>query len=262
MLNLNLNKKDIIMRLITLILISCIFANAQINTEKYRPQQDSTGFSWQSEVGFKLQKGNVDFQELSIENLAAWLYPSNKILFIISGDLGWEDGKRFSNEMLAHLRNVYNLSKAWQAEFFVQTDYNKSRLLDQRFVIGSGLRFRAMGIKKEGLWLGSAVMFEQEDYDLPAQAKHPQSTKTWRLSSYMSFITNLKEYIAFNGVVYFQPAFKNFDDFKLVAESGLIVKVSAHFSLTTVFKYRFDQKPPDNIKKNDFLTESGLRFSF
>jgi hypothetical protein len=234
----------------------------QVNTEKYRSAADTTGFTLQSEIDMKLQKGNVDFQEMSIESLAQYKFVSGRMFFVISGDLGWESGRRFSNTMLAHLRYVKNISKILQLEFFVQTDYDKSRLLDGRLIAGAGPRWRLWNKPKEGLWIGNSLFYEQEKYSLSANAKHEEKIRNVRFSTYLSFIKSLRDFADLNTVFYFQPQFSDWDDFKIVGESGLVIKLTKHLSMDIKFIYRFDNKPPDSIKKEDITLENGLIITF
>ena len=60
--------------------------------------------------------------------------------FIGSGDLGWEGKERFSNEALAHLRYVRALGSRLHGEAFGQVNYDQSRRLDFRGLVGSGIR--------------------------------------------------------------------------------------------------------------------------
>lgn len=42
--------------------------------------------------------GNVDITEINIENRNNYLWNNMSTLFIIRGNLNWEEGKGFSNE--------------------------------------------------------------------------------------------------------------------------------------------------------------------
>lgn len=236
---------------------------AQVNTEKYRSVKDSSGFILNSEFNMKFDKGNVDFQELSIETLAQYKFSRrSSLMTIISGDVGWEGGQRFSNAMLMHLRYTQSVTEMLQLEFFSQVDYDKSRLLTGRFIAGAGTRIRLWDAEEQGLWLGNSLFYENEKYDVPADAEHPENATDGRFSTYLSFIKNFKNYIKLNNVFYYQPRISDWKDYKIVGEAGLNMELTEHVSIVISLVYRFDNKPPDSIKKQDISLENGLAINF
>ncbi len=235
--------------------------SAQVNTEKYRSTEDTLGFSLQSGIEATIQKGNVDFQEVSIETIAHYLLDNKKYIFINSGDFGWEDGKRFSNAVLFHLRYVRDLSQTLKLELFGQMDYDKEHLLTGRGLAGIGTRIHLFGEKANEAWMGNSFFFEREEYDLPPLAKHPSQINNIRFSTYLTINKKLKEYIDGYGVIYYQPKIEKWKDFKLILDTGLVIELENKISLSIGFNYRFDSMPADGISKNDYKTEMGLLFS-
>jgi uncharacterized protein DUF481 len=235
---------------------------AQVNTEKYRTAKDTLGFKFQSEINGTVQKGNVDFQEVSVEVLSQYNLKENKYLMIISGDFGWEDGKSFSNAMLLHGRNIRDLSAVLKLELFGQVDYDAEHLLQWRALAGAGTRIRLFGGKDNESWMGNSLFYEQEKYDLARSAKHAREANNIRFNTYLAINKKLKDFFTWHGVAYYQPKIDNWDDFKLIAETGLLVAFEEKVSLSIGFNYRFDSRPADGIKKNDYKTEMGLLFSF
>lgn len=243
-----------------LISFSCLFA--QVNTEKYRSFKDTLGFSLQSEIEATVQKGNVDFQEVSVELISQYMLENSKYMLIISGDFGWEDSKRFSNAVLFHVRYIRDLSHTLKLELFGQMDYDKEHLLTLRALAGIGTRIHLFGEKTDGIWMGNSIFFEREEYDLPSLARHPAQINNFRFNTYLTIYKKLKEFIFWNGVIYYQPQIGQWDDYKLIAETGLIIELEDKISLSIGFNYRFDNMPADGISKNDYKSEMGLLFSF
>ncbi|NOG44413.1 MAG: DUF481 domain-containing protein [Calditrichaeota bacterium] len=246
---------------ITLFALSFSNLFAQVNTEKYRSSHDSLGLSLQSEIGATVQKGNVDFQEFSIESVLSYKLQSSTYLFVVSGDFGWEDRKSFSNSLLFHLRNIHDLSARFKLELFVQLDYDKEHLLISRKLTGAGLRSHLFSLGSDKLWIGNSIFFEQEKYDLPKTAKHDSELNNLRISTYLTFKKKIKEYINWDSVVYYQPMLDQLGDYKIIGETGLTFEIEDQISLAIGFNYRFDSIPADGIKKNDYKTEMGLVLS-
>ncbi len=235
---------------------------AQVNTEKYRTAKDTLGFKFQSEINATIQKGNVEFQEVSIEALSQYNFNASSYLMIVSGDLGWEDGKRFSNSMLAHVRNIREVSAFLKLELFGQLDYDAEHLLLWRALAGAGTRILLFGQKDNQGWMGNSLFYEQEKYDLARSAKHARETNNIRFNTYLAINKKLKDFFTWHGVAYYQPKIDNWDDFKLIAETGLLVAFEENISLSIGFNYRYDSLPADGIKKNDYKTEMVLLISF
>ncbi|MCB9058351.1 MAG: DUF481 domain-containing protein [Calditrichae bacterium] len=254
--------KNTFFKIVLTLLLIPVASFSQINTEKYRSIEDSTGLILHSEFDLKFEKGNVDFQELSIETTAQYKFRQSDLMTIISGDLGWEGGQRFSNAMLMHLRYTQNITKTVQLEFFTQVDYDKSRLLTGRFISGAGTRLRLWHGEEQGLWLGNSLFYENEKYDLPANTTHLKNVTDGRFSTYLSFIKDFKDYIEFNGVIYYQPRLSDWIDYKIVSEAGLNMELTKHVAISVSLVYRFDNKPPDTIKKQDIALENGLVINF
>lgn len=82
--------------------------------------------------------GNVDITEINIENRNNYLWNNMSTLFIIRGNLNWEEGKGFSNEAQAHLGHIIRIDTNFQPEFFTQIDYNMEVLLSFRVLVGCG----------------------------------------------------------------------------------------------------------------------------
>ena len=244
---------------LSVISFSCLFA--QVNTEKYRSSNDTLGFSLQSEIEATVQKGNVDFQEVSVETISQYKLDNSKYLLIVSGDFGWEDGESFSNAVLFHVRNIREISRSLKLELFGQIDYDAEHLLIWRALAGIGTRVQLFSEKSSESWMGNSLFFEREEYDLMPSAKHPSQTNGIRFNTYLTLGKKLKDFFTWHGVIYYQPKIDKWNDFKLIAETGLVIEIEDKISLSIGFNYRFDNAPADGIEKNDYKTEMGLLFS-
>ena len=248
----------------TLIIIFLVaeFISAQVNTEKFRVDTDSIGFSGNVDISGTAITGNTDFQLLSVDTRLNYNFGKDYIFFVGDAGYGWQDKEAFSNQALAHLRYVLSTNDFLQIEFFTQLDYNKKRLLLSRELAGTGVRLKLLTSSNFKIRYGIAYMFEHEKYDLPENSIHGRITNANRISSYATFNAKVKDGFTFNSTTYFQPKAGEWKDYKLISDNSFISELSALLDLSFGINLRYDSRPPDTIKKLDTITKFGLTFKF
>lgn len=236
--------------------------NAQVNTEKYRNENDTSGFSGFVQLNISAQTGNVDLQELDPTFRVDYKTQHTHSFAIILGEYGWKDQVAFSNQALLHLRHVHEISFPFEWEVFGQINYDKARLLLFRDLAGVGLRFNIFKNKLNELWIGTDYMIEHEKYDLPPTAKHKVEQTVNRWSNYLNYSLNIKHGVLFSVVIYYQPRFDLFSDLRILNENSLSVDLVKNLALSVGFRLYYNSRPPDTIKNTDTKTELGFSFSF
>jgi hypothetical protein len=250
-------KKAVLLIFIFTQLVFC-----QVNTEKYRHFGDSLGLSGIIKLDASIQTGNTDLQELGSELRLDYKNSGSIILLILSGDYGWNNGKQFSNEALAHLRFVQALNPNLKFEIFTQVNYDKSLLLLFRTLGGGGLRFRLFNDHNSVLWFGSAYMLEYERYSAPRRIIDKKKILTNRWSNYLSYNLSVRSNVSVSSVIYFQPRFDKWKDIRILTETSLQVNLSSNFSLSVDFDLRYDHYTPAGIKEIDTNSKIGFIYNF
>jgi len=235
---------------------------AQVNTEKYRASDKKVGLSGYLELSGTVKTGNTEKTEAGIDGRLNWKTTGSTTFFVFESDYEWVNGKRSSDEGLFHIRHMKVLAKPISVEAFGQVNYDKKLLIKNRELIGAGIRYKLFDFEKSDLSVGTAYMFEHENYDLSANATHPTEVKVSRWSNYVSFYLQFNPNVTLGGVVYYQPRFNDFNDYRLLNENSLMVGITEVFSLSINFKIRHDSNPPDGIKKTDTQTDFGIAIKF
>ncbi len=235
---------------------------SQVNIETFRKDQNIIGFSGNLGLDISAITGNTDLQLLSYNSRLNYNFGKSYIFFVLVSELGWKDGDRFSNLGLFHLRYVTRISDLFQLETFAQYNYDRSRLLLNRELVGSGTRVKILTYEKFKVRLGISAMMEFEEYDLSENSVHPRLVSDLRLSSYISFNYEISENSKFISTSYYQPLFSDFKDIKLVTENSFETDIEDSFKVVIKFNARFDNRPPDDRKKLDTSTKVGLLFEF
>lgn len=150
-------------RFIYLFLFSFLFAInlfSQINTERYRLDSDSIGFSGIADIEITAITGNTDLQIIHLGGRLNYNWGESYTFLVADGGFGWDEGEQIFDQALMHLRHVHSITELIQAEVFSQIDFNKNRLLTERELIGGGLRFRILKLNEFKLRLGTSYFYE------------------------------------------------------------------------------------------------------
>jgi hypothetical protein len=235
---------------------------AQVNTEKFRSMIDSTSFSGYTAFDFYMRTGNVDLKEIGLSGRLDYRKRNSVLFFIFDVEYGWQNKIQYSDQALGHLRYMYDWIPAIKPEAFIQTDFNTARLLVSRFLAGAGARVSLFHNINTSLWFGTSIFKENESYDLPANAVHSKTANVYRWSNYLSCRYLKLGLLEISGVLYYQPQFDAFDDYRILNENHLRLELSRWFSITMSINIRYDSLPPDEIDTLDTRTRIGFGFKF
>ncbi|MBN2355915.1 DUF481 domain-containing protein [candidate division KSB1 bacterium] len=235
---------------------------AQVNTERFRQDADSTGFSGHVDLTATVSTGNTSYRHIAVGSRLNYNWGED-YTFLVS-DIGYtrERDKKIFDQMFFHLRNVFAVNRHLQHEMFVQYDFNKKRKLSARKLIGTGLRFRLLKKGPFKFRVGLSYMYEIEDYDLPDQSSHEKHAEAHRLSNYETFEFAIDKNLTLLSVTYFQPEIGKWDDIKIISENALIIDAGKHLDVTIKYNLRYDSRPPDATEELDTISTFGIAFKF
>ena len=80
---------------------------AQVNIEALRGDTDAAGFSGALALNLEMHTGNTDLKEIGLEGRLDFDHPRVHTFLLARNDFGWEQGERFADEGLIHLRQHY-----------------------------------------------------------------------------------------------------------------------------------------------------------
>ena len=230
---------------------------AQVDIESIR-RDGKAGLTGSIELDLTVRSGNVDLFEVGPGILLSYVDSVYAILLVASGDVGWEGNERFSNEALGHLRYVHRISHRVYAESFIQANYDKSRRLNYRNLVGGGIRLNLVSTAGASLSLGSSYLFEHEQNGVPAGGRHPGATSVNRWNSYVGARLKLSQNAVASGTLYSQPNMSRFSDRRFLMEAKLTASVTDAVSLHTTVFFRHDSDPVDTIARSDFRLSTGV----
>jgi putative salt-induced outer membrane protein YdiY len=248
--------------IIVLILIGVSIPNtfAQVvNIEKKR-KGEQDGFAGALSFGFNLMDNGKNISQF--KNNIDLQYKKGASTIILLNDLNLirVDEDDLVNSGFQHLRYNYTVkdSSFLTFEAFVQHQYNTIKLMERRFLLGGGPRFRLVNREKVEFIIATLGMYEYE--------QRSDSLKTTlefaRIASYASITWDIRENLSFKNITYYQPAFTNFDNYRVSSETSLGLQISDALTFKIALQTTYDSNPPENVQELFYNWQNALVYKF
>ncbi len=252
-----------------LLWLACCLApvTGQVNTEAMRMEGLAAGLhgSLGGDLGFN--RGNTTLLNLKtnlrLDHHSAWGHN-----FVV-GQIGLvrSGAKEFTNRGFVHMRSVKTLGGRYFAEGFLQQQFDRSILLDNRQLAGGGLRIKwlandstAVGVL--GLTTGFGIMWEREVTDSGQTVGADPDTRLLRSTNYLVLNWAIADKLALSSTTYFQFDIGNLQDYRLLLEGSLRVTLTRRITLVVNLNLRYDSEPPVGVAQPlDLALTNGLAFT-
>ena len=234
---------------ISIILFSSL-ALCQVNTESMRGNNESTGMTHNMSLDFSYFSGSVEIIQLMGAYKMSYLTNSNWYGFLAARyNRAFEKDKEdFSNRLFLHLRAARPLLTHIDIEGFIQKESNHFINLEDRELLGGGLRINQLG----NLYWGIGIMHEMEKYNNISQEQN-----FIKSTNYINYQVNVLEIIELQNVMYYQFKMENPEDYRILWNGNLTINASKGISFHMNTHYRFD-KNGDSF----FEISNGFGFQF
>ena len=250
------------MRYIICTLLIAVFHTVSVaqivNIESQRMQSDTTGWLGNIGTGFLFEKNAVQVLNISVNAHVEYKTPKSIYLFLMNYNLLKGDGQTLNNNFFYHLRYNYKISKLLRWELFTQLQQNNVTGIRLRFLTGTGPRFKLAGSKHFSLYAATAAMYEYEKEQTTPSIYH----NDLRNSSYVSFTYKPAENAEIISTVFYQPLFRNLNDYRILNEISIKLKFVKHFSFTTSWYYLYDTRPAAGTPKLNYSISNGIGYDF
>lgn len=243
--------------------LSCTILNAQsiINTEKALVTSDRK-IHISGDISTVLSQGNVNIILMNTELNMGWQPDSINTIRVMGGlNLLNQNGNTLNNVGFIHFRHNYQINKWMKSFAFYQAQYNNIIFLEQRHILGAGLR---MGVKKNNFDFAVliGVMYEHEDLDESFLKQNEVSiTNFGRSATAISAKYNHK-HTHIISTTYFQMNMVDFSDVRILNDTEIRFQITKHFSIFNVFEIRFDSKPPSLLEPYDLTNSVGIGINY
>ncbi len=243
-----------------LLLISTLAS--QVNTEAMRSAENRDGFQNKFNLELGYERANSEVLELAAQYRLDYIKQDNLHSFmIINFNNGYEKEDTLNiitNKGFIHLRTTKNILKNYQMEVFTQYEFNEFLLLNDRYLIGLGLRIGFQKNKRANTYLGMGFMYEKETYDI-IDVENEKSLL--RLTNYIKNNFTMGTNIVLNNTAYFQIASDDFYDYRILYDGGLEFHVNDFFAFTISLNYRYDNDPHGELGSSYIQISNGMSFN-
>lgn len=243
------------------LLVMAVGSQAQtiVNTETLLAQVDS---GWAATFGVvgDLSFGNSRVTDLSTDGSVG--YTKGPMTYRLAGS--WarlaEDGAAIQDNRFAQLRvNRKFGDSGWQAFAFLQTASNNVLLMQERTLLGVGIRKRVLDGEAGWFDVAWGPFSEREVYD--AETGEPEKDLV-RSSITLSSEWQVTEKLDWRNTVYVQSAMTDWADTRFFFESAANMAISERLSFEFDLVYRRDSQPHGGLESVDLGTAFGLRWTF
>tara|TARA_B100001079_G_scaffold216727_1_gene191730 strand:- start:24 stop:788 length:765 start_codon:yes stop_codon:yes gene_type:complete len=236
----------------------------QVNTEAMRSEANGDSFTNQFNMEMGYEKANTEVLELAAEYRLDYIKQENFHSFIVINlENGYEqenDSAKniITNKGFAHLRITKDLFTNYQMEVFTQYEFNEFLLLNDRYLLGTGLRIGLQKSELSSTYIGIGLMVEKETYDLNSD----DEKNLLRSTNYIKNNIILTSNIDWSNTAYFQIASADLNDYRILYDGGLDFHVNESFAFTIELKYRYDNDPQGNLGSSYIQISNGVSFNF
>ncbi len=248
--------------LLVICLLAALSSNAQlVNIESQRMHNDSIRAAGNVNLSYSFQQTNGISTSRFRSSLAFQLKSKSlRHIYLILGsyDLARSFGMTSNHAAFAHLRYNYKINNWLRWEVYTQWQFNELLSLKSRALAGTGARIKVSDGKAFSTYFGISSFYEYEEVVDPEFSAYGNV----RLSTYGVISWKFpKDRGEFTSVTYYQPSFEAIGDYRITSQNALIVKLTKYLSFTTHFNYFTDSNPPDDVHRETFSLENGLRFT-
>ena len=230
-----------------------------VNIEKKR-KGNQDGFAGVLSFGFNLMDNGKNISQF--KNNIDLQYKKGASTIILLNDLSLirVDEDDLVNSGFQHLRYNYTIkdSSFLTLEAFVQHQYNTIQLMERRFLLGGGPRFRIAGSEKVEFYIATLAMYDYEQRSDSLRTK----LEFARMASYASITWDIRENLSVKNITYYQPAFTNFENYRISSETSLGLKISDALSFKVALQTTYDSNPPEGVQEYFYNWQNSLIYKF
>ncbi len=259
--------------LLPILVFSHFTVNSQIlNVDHNRVLTDTAKFVTGSILfKFHLDNNNTTVENknsyVSLENQNDLVFVGIKNNYLLISQIKYfkSSGGTFISAGYGHARANFLKMRKISYEVFTQIQYDKTRFMDNRFLLGGGLRWMISNFEKKGIFIGTAIMYEHEKWDNPEQDNSFIIKDLPKFSSYISFHYNTSKISEFKSVIYYQTGYdpdpglmRNRISYDIQFE----ILISKKLFFNVKFTGSFEDKPIYPINRFIYTIENGLGWKF
>lgn len=144
------------------------------------------------------------------------------------------------------------------AEGLMQYQYDGSKKLKHRYIVGGGPRWKM--INRDGLKLSlvAYTIYFNEKYESTVDSQKSMA----KFSTMLSFYTKLSETTSIKHNTYYEPDYANPSDYRIESQTTFQAKFNKKFSYRMHVRLNYVSMVPTGVDNFDYVIQNSLSFSF
>jgi putative salt-induced outer membrane protein YdiY len=221
------------------------------------------GVSTHAEVAVDGSSGNTVKNTTKASLLSQWKHGDHTEYLTGQYAYGKSSGVVDTNRFFAHLRHRTDITRQWGVEAFAQVGRDPFARMEQRTLFGGGVRW--VLLEKEAhsaIYLGLGAFYEHEKLSARAGTTDALDSKLGRANAYLILKRQLNERVRAYSTTYYQPAFRDTGDYRLLEQLAVAVNLYENLDLKLSLDINHDSRPPQSVKPTDVRYSTGLAIDF
>lgn len=232
-------------------------AYAIVDVESLRNRAgNETGYSSSGNLQASGASGNSDRADVSFSALLQYLGNGFSNLFVIGSEYGETSGNRSADEQLIHLRHTRVLTKRSDWEVFSQLQQNEFTRLEERTLLGSGIRLGFGDNSDPRLYLGLGAFYES------TRNENESAREMGRSNIYVSHRKKTSKDISFITTAYLQNKLDDPDDQRAIGSFSMSIPATENLDFTISVNVEHDSRSPIGVEKTDWTYKTGFGWKF
>ena len=231
-----------------------------INIEDKRIRlNDSIALKGYADMALSVFKNDKKLVSVSANSQLEYIKKKHLFLLIGGYNLVKAGSSNFLDDGYGHFRYNYDVSQKVTWEAFTQGQYNQRTRSLFRALVGTGVRFKFQWTEKQRFYLGTAFMFEHNQFSDATPRQYDV-----RLSNYLSFSVAISDKIKLNSTNYFQPVLTDLSNFRVSSQVNALFQISKklHFKVSGNLVWDRDVRLPPSVPDLIYAWTNGLRWEF
>ena len=213
---------------------------------------NETGYSSSGNLQASGASGNSDRTDVSFSALLQYLGNGFSNLFVIGSEYGETSGNRSADEQLIHLRHTRVLTKRSDWEVFSQLQQNEFTRLEERTLLGSGIRLGFGDHLDSRLYLGLGAFYES------TRNENESAREMGRSNIYVSHRKKTSKDISFITTAYLQNKLDDPDDQRAIGSFSMSIPATENLDFTISVNVEHDSRSPIGVEKTDWTYKTGF----
>ncbi len=240
--------------------VTCVInhtAYAIVNIESLRDRAgNEVGWSSAGNLQASGASGNSDRADVSLSGLIQYFGNSFSNLLVVGSEYGENSGNKSSDEQLVHARHTRVLAPRSDWEVFYQWQQNEFTRLDERTLLGSGLRLRLGDESDSRFYLGVGAFYES------ARDDNDSAKEIGRSNVYVSHRKRTKKNVSLVTTAYFQNKLDDLDDQRAIGSFSMSIPATEYVDFTVSVNVEHDSRPPAGVEQTDWTYKTGFGWKF